>query len=512
MRRRRTVALGAAVAALLAGVVPAVTASVPASPIKPGDWPTYGAGAHHTFHNATGLTTTNVHTLVPKWFFKTGDAVTANPVVVGNRVYVGSWDGNFYAINKGTGKQVWKFHIKPQPAVIPHENANGRVIDPNNPESFLTSDGGLITSSDWYQPANAQTHGRNLVLFGGGYTLYALDADTGKQVWNHDYTSLPEKPANPVHDEGRIFSSPVVVGTNVIFGVTSDGQNGHRGYVAAADLENGNQVWRFETDVDPHDGHILNDGCGGVWSSGTVVEQHDIIVFDVADCDFNNPPPFNESVFALHPDDGALAWNFRPARVDKGCDWDFGATANYGRLPNGQEFLGVGGKDGTYYRLDPATGHQLWATNVVFGGLAGGFLGSTAFDGTRSYGATALGDFGRFEGFGALGCQIGNPRDGLVQEPSIYAFDANNGAVKWQGHFSQSFGPTVVAGGMTFVGTGIARSVQIRNANNGLLIHTIPLLAPSDSGIIPVGKSIFFGTGSSEQSAPAGVWSYSPFG
>jgi len=512
VRRRRALALGVALAALLAGVVPAVSATTPAPPIGAGDWPTYGGSAQHTFHNTTGLNTTNVHTLVPKWFFKTGDAVTANPVVVRNRVYVGSWDGNFYAIDKGTGKQVWKFHIKPQPAVTPQEDANGRVIDPTDPESFLTSDGGLITSSAWYQPANAQTHGRNLVIFGGGYTLYALDADTGQQVWNHDYTSLPEKPADPVHDEGRIFSSPVVVGNKVIFGVTSDGQNGHRGYVAAANLENGNQVWRFETDVDPHDGHVLNDGCGGIWSSGTVVESHNIVVFDVADCDFDNPPPFNESVFALHPGDGSLAWNFRPARADKGCDWDFGATANYGQLPDGQEFLGVGGKDGTYYRLDPVTGHLIWRTNVVFGGLAGGFLGSTAFAGNRVFGATALGDVGRFEGFGTFGCQLGNPRDQLVQEPSIHALGATGGEVKWQGVLSQSFGPTVEAGGMTFVGTGYSHTIQIRDVRNGLLIHTIPLVNSTDSGIIPVGKSIFFGTGDSEQFAPAGVWSYEALG
>ncbi|MCU1450489.1 MAG: Pyrrolo-quinoline quinone repeat-containing protein, partial [Acidimicrobiales bacterium] len=416
--RARNVAIAATTLALLVGgVVPAARATNPTS-LKPaglaaGDWRTYGGSADHTFANTTGLNATNVHTLAPKWFFKTGDAVTANPVVVGNRVYVGSWDGNFYAIDKTTGTQAWKFAITPQPAIVPREDANGRQFEPTNPESYLTSDGGLITSSAWYEPASPQTHGRNLVIFGGGYTLYALDADTGQKVWSNDYTGLPEKPADPMHDEARIFSSPVVVGTKVIFGVSSDGQSGHRGYVAAANLENGSQVWRFETDIDPVDGHVLNDGCGGVWSSGTVVPSHDIVVFDVADCDFANKPPFNESVFALHPSDGTLAWNHRPTRPDNGCDWDFGATPNHGTLPDGTEFLGVGGKDGTYYSLDPATGHERWATNVLFGGLAGGFLGTPSFDGHRVYGATALGDLGRFEGFGTLGCQPGNPRDGL---------------------------------------------------------------------------------------------------
>ena len=69
-----------------------------------------------------------------------------------------------------------------------------------------------------------------------------------------------------------------------------------------------------------------------------------------------------------------------------------------------------------------------------------------------------------------------------MQEPSIHAIDGATGAVKWQGEGSHSFGPTVVAGGMTFVGTAIARSIQIRDASNGVLLHTIPLPNASDSG------------------------------
>jgi polyvinyl alcohol dehydrogenase (cytochrome) len=511
-RARRTLTIAAAVAALAAAAVPAATGASRAG-VSPTDWRTYGGSAQHKFTNATGLDQVNVHTLAPKWFFRTKDAVTANPVVVGNRVYVGSWDGNFYAIDATTGAPVWTFAIKPQPAVTPQEDENGRLLDPTDPESYLTSDGGLITSSAWYEPASKRTGGKNLVIFGGGYTLYALDADTGTQVWAHDYTGLPEAPPDPDHDEARIFSSPVVAGNKVIFGVSADGQSGHRGYVAAARLSDGSQAWRFETDVDPVDGHVLNNGCGGVWSSPTLVPSRGYVVLDVADCDFQNPPPYNEAVFALRIGDGSLAWRFRPAREDKNCDWDFGATANYGTTPDGKPFLGVGGKDGTYYSLDPATGALRWSTNVVFGGFAGGFIGTTAFDGHRVYGATALGDFGRFEGFGTVGCDPGNPNDRPVQDPSIHALDTTHqGHVDWQGVASQSFGPTTVAGNMTFVGTGIARTIQVRDADTGTVIHTIPLPAPSDSGVAVVGKSIYFGTGSSEQSAPVGVYGFSAVG
>jgi outer membrane protein assembly factor BamB len=150
------------------------------------------------------------------------------------------------------------------------------------------------------------------VIFGGGYTLYALRAADGIEYWHHDYTGLPEAAADPAHDEARIFSSPVVVGNRVLFGVTSDGQNGHRGYFVAANLATGDPLWRFETSVDDS-GAVLNDGCGGVWSSPTIDAARGLAVFDVADCDFQARGPYNERVVALQMSNGKPAWVFTPA-------------------------------------------------------------------------------------------------------------------------------------------------------------------------------------------------------
>jgi polyvinyl alcohol dehydrogenase (cytochrome) len=477
------------------------TTNVPVTP-GPGDWPSYGHDAQHTFHGRTMLTPTTVKQLKVAWFFPTGDAVTATPTVVGGTVYVGSWDGYFYALNYETGALRWKYKLSAQDAVTPY---------PGQQPRGATSDGGLVTSSAWYQPGDGTRP--NLVIFGSGYTLYALNARTGALYWRHDYTGQPNEPANPGKDGTRIFSSPVVVGNKVLFGTDVDGARGYRGYIVAASLESGKAVWEFQTDVNAV-GRVLNNGCGSVWSSGTVLPGLGLVVFDTADCDFSNTQKLSDSILALHIDNGHLAWVYRPPLPGTACDWDFGASVNAGVTAKGNTtFLGAGGKDGTYYSLNPTTGHLRWATNVVFGGFAGGFIASTAFDGRSVYGSTALGDYGNFEKDVQILCDPSNPRDTALQQPTVHAFNATTGAVGWQDDNAASFAPTTVAGGMTFNGPALNGSVlQVRSSSTGDLLDTVTVPGPIWSGVATVGNAVVTGVGSSYVAQPAGVAALTPGG
>jgi polyvinyl alcohol dehydrogenase (cytochrome) len=473
----------------------------PVGGVGPWDWPGYGRNPQHTFAAPTTLTPAGVPALRKAWEFRTGDAVTATPTVVNGTVYVGSWDGVFYAIDLATGAPRWTYRLDPQPAVSPQPGVEPRDI---------SSDGGMVTSSAWYEPGRRRR--RDLVIFGGGYTLYALDAHTGALVWKHAYTGRPELPPDPAHDDTRIFSSPVVADGKVIFGVSADGARGRRGYIAAASLDTGEPVWTLETDVDAT-GTVQNDGCGNVWSSGTLLPRLGLVVFDTSDCHFRNPPPQSEAIVAIRVHDGHVAWAYQPPREDALCDLDFGATPNAGLDRSGRaRFLGVAGKDGTYYSLDPATGRELWSTNVVFGGFAGGFIGTTAYDGRRVYGSTALGDFGRFESNGPKVCDPSNPRDTPLQEPTAHAFDGRTGTVLWQQTGAASFAPTTVAGGMTFNGLALADAVLVRDAATGTVLTRLGLDAPNWSGIAVVADTLVLGTGASQQGAPDGVVAFTPSG
>lgn len=465
------------------------------------DWPTYGHDAQHSFHGRTTLTSSSVAHLAKAWFFPTGDAVTATPTVVDGTVYFGSWDTNFYAVNLATGHLEWKTALNRQDAVTPY---------PGEVPRDSGSDGGLVTSSAWFQPGNGVRP--DLVILGGGYTLYALNAHTGAIYWQHAYTGRPGTPPQPNTDGARIFSSPVVSQGKVLFGLSVDGERGERGYVAAANLANGLPAWVEQTD-ESSQGTILNNGCGNVWSSGTILPAAGLVVFDEADCDFSNPPPTAETVFALRISDGQLVWRFRPHRPDNQCDWDFGATANAGVTPDGTAtFLGVGGKDGTYYSLDPLTGALRWKTNVVFGGFSGGFIATASFTGTEVVGSTALGDFGRFEHDGNKLCDPSDPRDQAMQDPSAHAFDAHSGRILWQANDSKSLAATTTASGMSFNSLALSPAVDVRKVTTGQLLDTVALPLPSWSGIATVGNAMVLGTGTSAQGSPAGVYAFTPWG
>ncbi len=492
------VALGTGGCAVGASGSPArPLASASTSSIPPGSWSSFGNGPEHTFTGPTTLTPGSVASLRQAWFFPTGDAVTATPTVVGGVAYFGSWDTKFYAVDVATGALRWSYQLDAQTAVTPY---------PGEQPRNLASDGGLVTSSAWYEPA-AATHPA-LVIFGGGYTLYALDAGTGQLYWKHIYDGLPERAPSPTTDPTRIFSSPIVEDGNVYVGVDTDGQPGERGYIVAAHLLTGDPAWIYQTDVNAR-GHILDDGCGGVWSSGSYLPVLDSVVFTVADCnDGNLQTATAERVLSLNARTGALLWTRAVGGPNLHCDFDEVGT-NVGLGPGGTpDFLGAFGKDGRYVSLNPATGAVRWATRAVFGGTAGGFIGSPALDGSVILGATGIGDLRA-----PPGCQPGRPGDVFSQTAaSFFAIDASTGRVLWKAAHARSFSATTASGGMTFSCQVFRSEIEVRAVATGTLLTTLALPNTCWSGIAVTGDTVLAGVGTSAAGTPGGVIAFRPAG
>ena len=142
---------------------------------------------------------------------------------------------------------------------------------------------------------------------------------------------------------------------------------------------------------------------------------------------------------------------------------------------------------------------------MVFGGSAGGFIGTTAYDGGRVYGSTALGDV---DG----PCAPGNPRDVKIQDPSVDVFAARTGKVVFQDSGNASFGPTTVAQGLTFNCPALKTVLNVRRATTGAEVAQPALPAPCWSGVATVGDALVLGTGASFSSRGCGVLVLTPKG
>jgi outer membrane protein assembly factor BamB len=474
------------------------------------NWPTYGGNLRHTFASGhSSITTKNLALLGKVWSFPAGDAISASPTVVENVLYVGSWDGYFYAIDAHSGSLIWKFQVDCQSTIIP---IPPQCLAPGQtpPPRFFTN-GGLITSTA------AVVHRQ--VIFAAGKTVYSLNAKDGTLRWKRVICGNPEAPdcEVDVQDPTQIFSSPAVYGGLVFLGHTA-GKDGYRGAIEALDTQDGKVRWRFEVDPildsagNPRlgpDGRAvggINRGCGAVWSSAAVDTTQRAVFFGTGDCDRGATPPYHEALVALDADTGRALWAYRP-RNDDTCDYDFGASPNIIDYKD-HHYVGIGGKDGTYYLLNSHTdkpqGDLVWSRNVVFGGSSGGFFGAS-FDGSRIFAATALGD-GNIANQTGL-CQPSNPRDTFLQEPSMHALEVTSGAIDWQALQNQSTAPTSVANDVVFSGLiGInGFGLNAYDKQTGQRLRQFAMPASVNSAPTPLGAMLFVTTGNSTDGTGSGV-------
>jgi polyvinyl alcohol dehydrogenase (cytochrome) len=542
--RRSAARLAAAAAgggALALALLPSAGSAAPAPSTCSPDWPMYQHDASRTGAAcAARVTTANAPALLRAWQTRTANPVTATPTVAGGRVFVGDAGGIFYALDRATGAPEWTFSVT-------SESNSCRAADHHK------VDYGEITSS----AAVASLPHRQLVIFGGGGTLYALDAATGTCVWHQDLD--PQNPRSSM----EIESSPAVAavpghGQRVFVGSDSNENPGASAPpgVQAFDAASGELLWKYEPEtgsagsvVDTLDAPSDTNGCGDVWSSPAVDPAANggrgLVVFGTGNCPTRSTV---DGIIAVDATSGSQIWRFTEpandytsARFADGGDTDIGSSPIIATVGSTRAVIEAG-KSGYVYAVaetpDPRTNAAdlLWSTQAAqpgqlgdqFGGAVGGFIGSATLGpaalpggGTPQstwFGASAIATPLSSETTStnpavpvpdtSLACvdeghgyapTVATPACDPLRAASLHALDAATGKVRWQQPVSlPTYSAVTYAGGVVFAPSTTGFQIDAYDAGTGTRLWSFPLGAAVASGAAVAGPAVFVGSGISE--------------
>ncbi len=242
-----------------------------------------------------------------QWEFQTGDRVWSPPVVADGTVYVGSDDGNVYALDATDGAQQWQFQTDPS-VRSPPAIADGTVYvgsHDDNVYALDTADG----TEQWQFQTGADVRSSPAVADGTvyvgskDYKVYALDTTEGTEQWRYE-------------TGGKVESSPAIADGTVYVGSNDDN-------VYALDAADGTEQWQFQTGADVRSSPAVADGTVYVGS-------------------------WDSSVYALDAADGTEQWQFQT-----GADVDSSPAVADGTVY-------VGSRDSNVYALDATNGTEQW--------------------------------------------------------------------------------------------------------------------------------------------------------
>jgi alcohol dehydrogenase (cytochrome c) len=312
------------------------------------DWSTYNGNNTGNRHSGLAqITPGNVNRLRVSWIHGTAgsERLQVTPVVVDGVMYV-TGVNQAEALDAGTGQLIWQFR-QPRTKGLAGDAAAGinRGVAVQGNRVFLVTD---------------HAH------------LLALDRVTGALLWD---TEMADYRLN----YGGT-SAPLVVGNLVISGI-SGGDEGVRGFLSAYKVSTGERVWRFWTVPAPGEplaetwkGSDLEHGCATTWLTGTYDEQLDLLYWTTGNpCpDYNGDERagdnlYSDSVLALRPTSGELAWHFQYTPHDL-HDWDAQQTpmlidTEWQGRP--RKLLVQANRNGFFYVLDRTDGRFLRATPFV---------------------------------------------------------------------------------------------------------------------------------------------------
>lgn len=381
-------------------------------------WNGWGNDLHNSRFQAgeNRLSKATVSDLELSWAFAFSQTtrVRSQPTVIGNTLYIGSQEGQVYAIDLDSGCTHWIYQ------------ADAEVR------------GGIHVQTD--------PKGLAKTLYFGDFKAqaYAVSATTGELIWK---TRVREHPMATLTGSVSVTKDLVLVPTSsseVIPAAREDYSCcSFRGALVALDKRTGEQRWVSYTTEAPKPTYenakgVMQQGPSGapIWSRPAVDEKRGVVYVTTGQ-NYSTPATVtSDAVIALSLFDGKQrwvtqvtkgdAWNGGCVRQNSNCprengpDFDIGTGALLATHSDGRDVLLIGQKSGMVFAMDPDTdGAVLWQTRVGSGGTMGGVHWGLAADDKRVF-------------VGVSDLPTNNPYTVGDPYPGVVSLDLLSGEILWR--------------------------------------------------------------------------------
>jgi len=332
------------------------------------DWNGWSADLANTrYQPKPGLSAAEVPGLKLKWAFAfQGDTSrSAQPAVVGGRIFTGSASGAIVSLDAATGCIYWQYDAE---ATVRTAVAIGK--------------------------AGAKT----IAYFGDVHSnAYGLDAATGQLLWKVKVEDHPSSRITgaPAFYDGRLY---VPVSSIEEASAMSPAYEccKFRGSIVALDGATGKQIWKTYSVPDPAKPikksatgtQLWGPAGAAIWSAPTIDVKRKVIYAGTGNSYTDVETHTTDAILAFDLATGSLLWSSQVTPKDnftmgcmrgtncpeeKGPDFDFGSSPILRELPGGKRVLVCGQKSGVVWGLDPdQRGKVLWQTRVGQGSALGG--------------------------------------------------------------------------------------------------------------------------------------------
>ena len=410
------------------------------------DWPTYLGEVTRDASNPAEieLSPSDAGNLTLLWSYKTLKRVESSPAIANGTVYIGSIDGNEYALNASTGALVWKAPLG--------------LSTPNN--CSATGDG-IVSSA---------TELNGTVFVGGGDGDWdALNSSTGALEWDFYVGNASQGYYN--------WASPLIANGYAYIGVASQ---------CDSPLVLGG-LWKVS--LATHIGVFYPTTPSGtvgasIWGSPSFDAATNTVFAATGNPKQSEVTPDSESLLAWNATSFQLIGHWQVPENESGIDSDFGTTPTLLTPGTGTPLVVATNKNGITYALNSSDvdAGPVWMTKVSF--LIPCPASSCALQ-PPNVAPVAYGD-------GLLYVGSANTTiNGVNYTGSIRALYPSNGTAKWvRAEEADVEGAPAYANGLLVVGGG--DELQVLNASTGALLWNFSssnlfVSAPAVAGVIYVG-------------------------